>query len=365
MSLIKSLGFRSLWVRSMRRARDEYEDTQSDLECARPVYRWLIYGIVTYILGAIAFGLYWSLTPSPLSVPLGIRSQILASKMQPNLALPKGVATVSTLINIGENLLEKSGGYIANDFAPPGLWLDNMPNWELGVVLQLRDTTQILNSSFSQSNLTHDIDVDLQKAEVRFNFSHKSWGFPSTESQYRAGIEHLKQYNDRLMRANNSEAKFHADAQHLNDYLAGVEQRLRQLSQRLTASVGPIDNSVAQSSTRDSTKIVSGLYTKTPWLKVDDVFYEARGSAWAQIALLQAVGIDFADVLKNKSAERSFSQIIRELQPTQQTIFSPIILNGDGFGVVANHSLTMASHLARAQAAISDCRRLLLVPTIQ
>lgn len=362
--------FKHLWVRALRRARDEYEDTQSDIVCASPVRRSLIFAVLIYIVGAVALGIYWSFFPSTPTINSAVQHQLALLKVPASYTslaqgnLPKGVATTSTLITVSETLLDKSGGYIANDIAPPGLWLDDMPHWELGVVHQIRDTTQSLRTSFSQSNLNHELDVDLQKAEVRFNFSHASWSFPATESQYRAGIEHLQKYNFRLLKTDGDKAQFYADSQHLNDYLAGVEQRLRNLSQRLTASVGPsinTDSAAMSVKQKDSQKIATGLYTKTPWWQIDDVFYEARGSAWALILILQGVDQDFAEVLQSKNAQASFDQIIRELEPSQQTVFSPMILNGEGFGFVANHSLSMASYLSRAQAAIADCRRQLLV----
>jgi hypothetical protein len=92
---------------------------------------------------------------------------------------------------------------------------------------------------------------------------------------------------------------------------------------------------------------------------LDDVFYEARGSTWALLHLLTAVEVDFRDVLLKKNALVSMRQIIRELEPTQDALFSPVILNGDGLGVLANHSLIMGSHISRANAAIIDLRRLL------
>ena len=55
----------------------------------------------------------------------------------------------------------------------------------------------------------------------------------------------------------------------------------------------------------------------------------------------------------------SLQQIIRELESTQQTVWSPIILNGSGFTFVTNHSLVMASYLSRANAAVIDLRKLL------
>jgi len=74
---------------------------------------------------------------------------------------------------------------------------------------------------------------------------------------------------------------------------------------------------------------------------------------------LKAIEIDFADVLARKNALTSVRQIVRELEMTQQPVRSPMIVNGDGFGLVANHSLVMASYISRANAAIIDLRELL------
>jgi hypothetical protein len=79
------------------------------------------------------------------------------------------------------------------------------------------------------------------------------------------------------------------------------------------------------------------------------------------IAILQAIEIDFNDVIVERGAKEKFAQAVRELTPTQQALYSPVILNGEGFGFVANHSLVMASYLARAQAAVADCRQQLLI----
>ncbi|RYZ85179.1 MAG: DUF2333 family protein, partial [Moraxellaceae bacterium] len=271
-----------------------------------------------------------------------------------------------TLVAVTETLWKKPGGYITNDLLPPGVWLDDISNWERGVMLQARDATQMLLASFSQSNDNRVQDNALQKARVRLNFSSNSWIFPASESQYKAGVEHLQNYAVRLSQGSSSSARFYNDAEHLHDYLAGVEQRLKNLSQRLTASVGPsvnTDSAAMPVLHHEADGWSNGLYTQTPWFQLDDVFYEARGSSWALIALLQGIEVDFSDVLANKKAQASYEQIIRELKPTQNPVYSPIILNGDGFGFVANHSLTMASYLSRAQAAISDCRRQLVVST--
>lgn len=98
---------------------------------------------------------------------------------------------------------------------------------------------------------------------------------------------------------------------------------------------------------------------KTSWWEIDDVFYESRGATWALLHFLQAVEYDFADVLEKKNARVSLQQIIRELEATQETVWSPIILNGNGFGFVANHSLVMANYISRANAALIELSELL------
>ncbi|WP_259473954.1 DUF2333 family protein, partial [Pseudomonas syringae] len=98
---------------------------------------------------------------------------------------------------------------------------------------------------------------------------------------------------------------------------------------------------------------------ETPWLEIDNVFYEARGQAWALSHLLRAIEVDFADVLAKKNATVSVRQIIRELEASQEPMWSPMILNGSPFGVFANHSLVMANYISRANAAVIDLRQLL------
>lgn len=64
-------------------------------------------------------------------------------------------------------------------------------------------------------------------------------------------------------------------------------------------------------------------------------------------------------MLKKKNAEVSLQQITRELKNTQNFIWSPLILNGTGYGPISNHSLVSASYISRVNAAITDFRSLL------
>ncbi len=273
-----------------------------------------------------------------------------------------GSTTVSTTMALAEKMLNKRGGYLTNDVAPPSIWMDNVPNWEYGVIVQVRDMTRTLRNNMSRSQSQSTEDPALTTAENQFYFDTNSWAFPQTESEYKQGNTALADYLQRLGDTEQQSAQFYARADNLRAWLSEVETRLGSLSQRLSTSVGKrqLDVSLAgDAAARQSTGTASDVEVKTPWSELDDVFYEARGTTWALLHLLKAIETDFGDVLEKKNALVSLQQIIRELEPTQDALWSPIILNGSGFGLVANHSLVMGAHISRANAAIIDLRRLL------
>ncbi len=273
-----------------------------------------------------------------------------------------GYLTTSTLIDVAETLFDKRGGYLSNDVMPPGVLMDNIPNWEFGVLVQIRDMARVLRNDLSRSQTTSTEDKDLMIAEPQLHFDSESWILPTTEGEYQKGIAALKKYLNRLQDSSKKDAQFYARADNLRDWLSLVEKRLGSLSQRLSASVGQVRINTDLEGDADASQATPGddsQEIKTPWLEVDDVFYEARGSAWALIHLMHAMEIDFNNVLKKKNAVISMKQIIRELEASQEFIWSPMILNGTGFGFTANHSLVMGSYISRANAAIIDLRNLL------
>ena len=273
-----------------------------------------------------------------------------------------GLETVSATIDIADAVLSKPGGYLYNDAFPPGVLMDNLPNWQLGALVQLRDMVRTLRNNMSRSQSQSTEDLNLVNAEGLFYFDNNSWILPSTEGEYKKGVKELLAYLNQLKDLEDQNTQFYARADNLTIWLSEVETRLGSLSQRLSASVGKRQLDVAlagDSAARQSTEVTVEKTLKTPWLKIDDIFYEARGTTWALIHLLKAIETDFSEVLEKKNALVSLQQIIRELEPTQDTVWSPMILNGSGLGFLANHSLVMGSHISRANAAIIDLRRLL------
>lgn len=311
-----------------------------------------------YLLVVLVLGMLWSAAPEPFDVNARVTQYIPQDAEDP----PTGAVTTAALIGVVETLLEKRGGFLYNDRLPPGVYLDNMPNWEYGVLIQARDLGRAMREFLSRSQSQSREDPDLAIGEPRLNFQTDSWILPASESEYRDGLTYFRSYLERLTDPNEPDAQFYARADNLRDYLNMVNSRLGSLSQRLSASVGQrrLNTDLAgDPRALQSTLADPEVDVKTPWTEIDDVFFEARGTAWALLHFLRAVSADFEGVLEDKNASVSLKQIIRQLEPTQDAIWSPVILNGTGFGFLANHSLVMASYLSRANAAIIDLRNLL------
>lgn len=308
------------------------------------------------VLWGVAF--YWSLEPENLDV----RKVTQKESQSLNVPIVTGSYTTATLIAVIETMLDKPGGFISNDIMIPSVFMDNMPNWEYGVLIQSRDMLRAMRDYMSRSQSQSKEDPNLREAESRLNIDHTAWALPDAQDQYHESVSNLRTYLARLGEPSARDAQFYARADNLSFWLSLVESRLGNLSQRLTASVGRKQLNTGLSGDIDakqSTPTHIEDYVKTPWLKVDDVFYESRGSTWALIQLMKAIQLDFKDVLAKKNAHVSFAQIIRELEASQQSVMAPWVMNGTGFGLFANYSLVMASYISRANAAIIDLRALL------
>lgn len=317
--------------------------------------RWLKFS--SYVVAALlvlysVLGIYWSRAPAVFWVNHSVNDSRVVI----------GYATTDTLIRVAQTMLEKPGGFLNNDRFPPGVFLDNTPNWEVGALQQVRDLATIIREDFSRSQSQSREDDDVKGAEQAFYIDSDSWIFPTSESAYRNGIEGFTLYRDRLGNDADTGAQFYARSDNLRHWLEKVEKRLGSVTRRLGDSVATTrinENMAGDSAGESSNPQPDNIEVQTSWLEVDDVFFEARGTAWALVHFFRAAELDFAAVLEDKNARVSVRQIIRELEASLQPLGSPMILNGSGYGFFANHSLVMANYLARANAAVINLRELL------
>ena len=164
-------------------------------------------GVFIIILCLLSW--YWSREPEQLTMQV-VEKPIV------------GVATTSMLLETVNTLLDKSGGYLSNDIMPPSVFLDNMPNWEFGVLQQVRDLAKTLRNDYSRSQTQSVADADLERAEPKFNVHNDEWMFPSAEGEYSDGAKSLKKYLLRLQDTSQQNAQFYARADNLNEWLSSV-----------------------------------------------------------------------------------------------------------------------------------------------
>lgn len=305
--------------------RDKKDDVQDYAGGSGVVGKFVLVLLVVYLLVTVVLGMYWSSEPEAFSVREHTRS--LANSMQREPIT--GFATTATTIRIAETLLDKPGGYISNDIFPPGLWLDNMPNWEYGVLVQLRDLSRALRKDISRSQSQSAEDRDLTIAEPQLHFDSGSWAIPSTEAEYRRGIGALKRYLNRLSDPEQADAQFFARADNLSNWLADLETRLGSLSRTLGESVGKASVSDAVANVNQDNPLeeeIGAIDVKTPWTEIDDVFYEARGSSWALLHIFRAIEVDFRKVLQDKNAMASVKQVIIEWKVPRDPCGAPSCL---------------------------------------
>jgi hypothetical protein len=316
--------------------------------------------IVTIAILLFLVSFYWGQEPDTFDVVAAAEIKAKAEDQ----SLVTGYVLTNTLIEVVERgLLDKPGGYLSNDKLPPSTYMfgsyplmDNIPNWEFGVLLQVRDFSKILRTHISRSQSLGREHADLTEADPEFNIHNNSWLMPPAETAYRKGIKGVETYLGKLTKTSDNSAQFFARADNFVEWLKVAEQRLGDLSQRLSDSVGQerFNTDLAgDAGAKQSTPSEKQVKDRTPWLEIDDVFYTARGTCWALLHLLQAAEVDFKDVLDKKKASVSLQQIIRELESTQKSVWSPMVLNGSEFGFFSNHSLVLSSYITRAQTGIA------------
>ncbi len=324
----------------------------------------LLVGTLSFTTAVTMF--IFSSEPDPITPEEAIEKYLSADRYEgENRASFKdrtGATITAMTVHLIDSLQDKKGGYLSNDVTPPGVLMDNIPAWELGVLKNLRDISKIFRNNFSTSGTQTKMDKDLATVETKLSYDSEKWMLPSSESAYSDASSALKSYLNRIVDDNEADAQFYARADNLRHFLNVTAVNLGSYSQRLSESVGIRVENTALAGDKNATQTTAApkqLFNKTSWYKVDDNFYEARGYAWALLQEMQAIQVDFKAVLQDKNAMVYVQQLIRELEATQKPVWSPIILNGNGFGVMTNHSLVMASYLARTKNILIELSTLL------
>jgi hypothetical protein len=231
-------------------------------------------------------------------------------------------------------------------FMPSGL-LDNMPNFQRGIMSALGRFSTELMDQVGRTRGSSQLDRDLEQARGFLNEQPNIWLWqpsvslmPSATSaqKYRAGRDRLIAYNKRLAAG---QAVFERRA----DNLQGVLDRI-------ASDIGS-----------DSAVIDQHIIEKAGDLfdtRADDIFYFNKGRLYAYYILLRELGADFQNVVRERELTNAWNGTVESFRIASQ--LDPwIVWNGylDGL-LIPNHLAAQGFYLLRARTQLREISNILL-----
>ena len=121
---------------------------------------------VTAVLAVFVLMFIWSSEPKQFDV---LENTYEITGTEKGQTLVNGAVTTATLSGLISALLDKPGGFIENDKMPPGVLMDNIPNWEFGVLTQIRDFSLAMRDDLSRSQSQSTENKNLVQGQIKFN----------------------------------------------------------------------------------------------------------------------------------------------------------------------------------------------------
>ncbi len=89
--------------------------------------------------------------------------------------------------------------WIPNDIFWPTVLLDNMPNFQIGILEVVRYNVRVLRDNLSRMRTTDKLDPYAEKAFTLLSNDPHKWWFPSAESKWELGYEKLDLFAQNLI----------------------------------------------------------------------------------------------------------------------------------------------------------------------
>jgi hypothetical protein len=246
---------------------------------------------------------------------------------------PHGPVAVSDILGVtfvdammapmNYELNERFYGWRPNDIIE---WTDNVNNYQLGLLEVTRRTAEVLADRISRTGSTQAFQKGLERVRSNFNINANQYLLPSAESSYGEALELLAQYKQQLTEGT---AYFYNRTDNLIPLLRAYENLL-----------GSCDDNLVRTHEDDGSK-VSGF-------KADNYFYYAKGVAAAMHSVLEAVGVDFAEVIETRRGSETLHHALENLH--RATGIDPfLVLDSAPDSLMANHRANMAAPISHAR----------------
>ena len=155
---------------------------------------------LTFGIAWLADRAYTSIDPSRFPFD-GSKVHATIQKLKPDSSeAEKGAALAQAMINRMEEELNSPFGWSVNDlWISPTRWLDNRANRQRGVIFATRMLVTFYATHLAKYGTVDAENEWLKEArEKRFAFSEDNWWLPSSEGEYRKGIELVQKYETAL-----------------------------------------------------------------------------------------------------------------------------------------------------------------------
>ncbi len=213
-------------------------------------------------------------------LPLDVETQY-----PPGQQFQPGEIFASTLIAIMEHELHGGSGWRPNDFFlwGPTLWADDNANRQLGILQAVRESVRVFKDHLTKVS-SNEYDPDLLEADTLFRNDAKKLWFPSAESRFSRAVGKLRDYVAGLR-----------DGSQRSRPITTRNVELVRLFQAWTDLLGDAHANLYKEQEVDGGSV---------WWHTDDYFYHAQGYAHVMYALLQALKLEYHQLLSVKPVMR-------------------------------------------------------------
>ncbi len=241
-------------------------------------------------------------------------------------------------IKVNEILVkEMADNWLPNDLFWPTAFLDNMPNFQLGVLEVVRYNVRVVRDNLSRMRTTDRLDPSAEAAFTNLSNDPSKWWFPSAESKWKSALTQLETYNRNL---SSGKSHFYARADNLTELLNQYLSLMGGVNTRLINAPRDMKSTLSIEEQKDRASPAPSVDIDIPWRQIDDNFYYAQGVAYALHESFRAIRVDFHEVLMDKNSVTLVDKILEILGRCH---FEPLIVfNGDPDSIFANHSLNLS-----------------------
>lgn len=315
--------------RKFASAQEMAADASARTEDAMPRWVWLKRIAIAIVLFLPLWYLVGGLIYQRINDDMDFRADV-------ELAAPGQSRAVATAAALIAREVER---WAPNEqFWSPAITLDNMPNYQLGMVEAVSRFAIEMVDQLGRQRGSSASDPDLEKAAGFLRYDGRAWVMDgwrvtaSAEAQYKRAIDAFEKYNDRLgkgsavydKRADNLIALLNRIAADLGSSSAALDQRA------LASNAGYFD------------------------FGADESFYNIKGKLYAYYMILRDIGVDYDAVIADKQLTDIFNRMLANLRIAGA--MDPLIVsNGaqDGF-LMPSHLSALGFYLLRARVQLRE-----------